>query len=1067
MKSSNKLLKANLVNQIGKRYIAVDVITASNTIKIRLQNNPKTNQAFRNALKQQKKLNMQSLRGFSHSQKSLNRDDKDKNKDNEVSEEELNKIKKMTGFRETKETPIDNTNSESNSSASEEIPDDQIPSVYPPVMALRIYKQPLLPGLAKPLVIQDPEIVEILNKCIKNNQLYVSVFLNKEKDGQPNAKTGKEYADRFTSIDDVHDVGTICEISHVYESQSSVSTLLLYPHNRVKLSEIIKVPDLEERSLSEEIAKLKENENKPDELVDEDSGAFLMKENVTIAKVSVLNDNELESTPTVRALTSEILKSLKLCASVNFALKEEISALAEALDSLSSNQDKHPGKIADFAANITASSPEEIQGVLEELDIEKRLLKALELVKQEMMNAELQTKLTKEMDERIRKRQHESLLYDQLKAIKAELGIDDGKPKVIEKLENKAKEMTLPAEVKAVFDEEIDKMKTMETSSEFTNTRNYVEWILNIPWNKFSKDQFNVKKAREILDKKHYGMQDVKDRILEFIAVSKLQGKSKGQIVCLVGPPGVGKTSIGKCIAESLNRKFYRFAVGGLSDISEIKGHRRTYIGALPGRLIEGLKQAKTMNPLIMIDEVDKIAENGVRGSPSSALLEALDPEQNDSFMDHYIDIPVDFSKVLFICTANSLSTIPRPLLDRMEVIEVSGYTQYEKLEITKRYIEPASKKKHGLKNVNVHIEEEAIKELLKGYCPESGVRTLKQHVDKIYRKLAFKIVEEHPEPEVEAKEESSDVKEPVEKTAEQIEKETDAKVATLLDSVEKDASPVKAAAEEEATKKSEDDEDEVKIEIVEGGENAAAAKFEIPADYTRSVKKEDLKDLVGTPYFTKDRIYEQPPVGVIPGLAAGSMGGSLLYVESCITQPLIYSSSAHYQATGSLKDVIKESTDIAYSFTKMYLAKKFPHNRFFEKANVHTHFPAGAVPKDGPSAGVTITTSLISLALNKPIMNTVAMTGEISLTGKVGAIGGLKEKTMAAKRSGMTEIIFPKDNLAQWDEIPDVVKEGIKAHPVDFYEEIYDYLFSDVTADQGNTVWKKEFEIIDKKKKK
>ncbi|CAI8502226.1 unnamed protein product [Hanseniaspora opuntiae] len=884
MKPANKLLSSSIINNAGKRYFALDVITANSIIKIQLKNTPATNP----------------------------------------------------------EDPESN---------SEDAHDEQIPSVYPPVMALRIYKQPLLPGLAKPLVVSDPDIVETLTKCIENNQFYVSVFLNKDKDGTPNKKLNKEHADRFTSADEVYNVGTICEISHVYESQAGNSTLLLYPHNRVKLSEIIKTPDLEERSLSEEIAKLKENDGKTDEPKDETKESFLMNENVTVAKVSVLNDNELESNPTIRALTSEILKSLKACAN------------------------KHPGKIADFAANVTASSAEEIQAVLEELDIEKRLLKALELVKQEMMNAELQTKLSKSMDERIRKRQHESLLYDQMKAIKAELGIDDGKPKVIEKLAKKAKEMKLPEHVQTVFDEEMDKMKTMETSTEFTNTRNYVEWILNIPWNK----------------------------------------------------------------------KFYRFAVGGLSDISEIKGHRRTYVGALPGRLIEGLKQAKTMNPLIMIDEIDKIAENGIRGSPSSALLEALDPEQNDTFMDHYIDIPVDMSKVLFICTANSLSTIPRPLLDRMEVIEVSGYTQYEKLEITKRYIEPASKKKHGLKNVDIHIEDEAIKEILKGYCPESGVRTLKQHVDKIYRKLAYKIVEEHPEAEVKSQEQTQVEPELVDKTPEQIEKETESKVNSILDSIEKGKRPEKSSVND-TPKKTEQDDDEVEIEIVEGDENAAAAKFEIPSDYSRVVKKENLQSLLGTAYFTKDRIYEQPPVGVIPGLAAGSMGGSLLYVESCITQPLIYSSSAHYQATGSLKDVIKE---------------------FFEKANIHTHFPAGAVPKDGPSAGVTITTSLLSLALNKPIINTVAMTGEISLTGKVGAIGGLKEKTMAAKRGGMTDIIFPKDNMAQWDEIPDVVKEGIKAHPVDFYEEIYDYLFGTVSADEGNTVWKKEFDAIDKKKKK
>ncbi|SGZ38103.1 related to Lon protease homolog, mitochondrial [Hanseniaspora guilliermondii] len=1059
MKPANKLLTSNIINNAGKRYIAMDVITANSIIEVQLKNTPATNRSIKKVLNKHRNLNLQSLRLFSNSQRTLDKDDKDK-KDEKLNKTHLNKIKEMTGFKEATKSDGKNDSSE-NESSNGSSQDDQIPSVYPPVMALRIYKQPLLPGLAKPLIVSDPEIVETLTKCIENNQFYVSVFLNKDKDGKPNKQLDKELADRFTSLDEVYDVGTICEISHVYESPVGRSTLLLYPHNRVKLSEIIKAPDLEERSLSDEIAKLKEHEEESDKPKD-DNESFIMKENVTVAKVSVLNDIELESNPTIRALTSEILKSLKTCASVNFPLREEISALAEALDSLSSNQDKHPGKIADFAANVTASTPEEIQAVLEELDIEKRLLKALELVKQEMMNAELQTKLSRSMDERIRKRQHESLLYDQMKAIKAELGIDDGKPKVIEKLAKKAKEMNLPEHVQTIFDEEMDKMKTMEASSEFTNTRNYIEWILNIPWNKFSKDQFDVKKAREILDKKHYGMQDVKDRILEFIAVSKLQGKSKGQIICLVGPPGVGKTSIGKCIAESLNRKFYRFAVGGLSDISEIKGHRRTYIGALPGRLIEGLKQAKTMNPLIMIDEIDKIAENGIRGSPSSALLEALDPEQNDTFMDHYIDIPVDMSKVLFICTANSLSTIPRPLLDRMEVIEVSGYTQYEKLEITKRYIEPASKKKHGLNNVDIHIEDEAIKEILKGYCPESGVRTLKQHVDKIYRKLAYKIVDEHPESEIKPQEQTHVEGDLVEKTSEQIEKETEDKVKSMLDSIEKGKKSGKSSAEKVPKKA---DEEEVEIEIVEGTENAAATKFEIPSDYSRIVKKETLQSLLGTPYFTKDRIYEQPPVGVIPGLAAGSAGGSLLYVESCITQPLIYSSSAHYQATGSLKDVIKESTDIAYSFSKMFLAKKFPHNRFFEKANIHTHFPAGAVPKDGPSAGVTITTSLLSLALNKPILNTVAMTGEISLTGKVGAIGGLKEKTMAAKRSGMTEIIFPKDNMAQWDEIPDIVKEGIKAHPVDFYEEIFEYLFGKVTGDEGNNVWKKDFDVIDKKK--
>ncbi|XBW36127.1 hypothetical protein QEN19_001704 [Hanseniaspora menglaensis] len=1076
---SVKSLKSSAVSNLGRRYISAEIASLGSPLRLKQDHVNHFNKSNKRLLKGV--YSVQGVRLFHQSQIRLNENKKD-NKDQlleEKNEQAKDKVKSEKELSSTGQDKSITTTRESKEEhgeedgANEQDKDSEY-ATYPPVLAIRIYKQPLLPGLAKPLAITDPDIIDALKKSIEKNQFYVSVFLNKNENTEGKTKISAKLPDRFLSAKDVHEVGTICEISHVYQGIEGRSTLLLYPHHRVKLSEVVNVPDTKEKTLAEEISKLKEEEKEmkkngitiPLSDVEDPSEptAFLMNENVTVAKVSVLKDLPCESTPSVRALTSEILKLLKKCATVNHSLKDDISALAEALESLTSEQDKHPGRIADFAANITASTPEQIQEVLNELDIEKRLLKSLELVKQEMMTAELQLKLSEEMNERIKKRQHETLLYDQMKAIKAELGIDDGKPKIIEELIAKGAKLTMPEHVKKVFDDEIKKLKSMESSSDFTQTRNYLDWIVSLPWNKYSKDQFNISKARKILDAKHYGMQDVKDRILEFIAISKLQGKSKGQIICLVGPPGVGKTSIGRCIAESLNRKFYRFAVGGLSDVSEIKGHRRTYIGALPGRFIEGLKLAKTMNPLILIDEIDKVSQNGVHGSPTSALLEVLDPEQNDSFMDHYMDMPINFSKVLFICTANSLETIPKPLLDRMEVIEVSGYTEYEKLEIAKRYIEPTSKEKHGLKTTDVSIEEEGLKQLLKGYCRESGVRNLKNHIDKIYRKLAFKIVEETS---VEESTEETPIETPTRLPDQEGTvnvSETERKVKENVDSIMKSLEEMETTNPGKTT--GDEDKKENDIDIVEGDENAAAIKFDIPDNFSRIVKAEELKDFIGLPYFTKDRVYENPPTGVIPGLAAGSLGGSMLYVESCITKPLIYSESGSHHATGHLMEVIKESTNIAYSFTKMFIANKFPENRFFEKASIHTHFPAGAVPKDGPSAGVTITTSLISLALNRPIINTVAMTGEISLTGKVGAIGGLKEKTMAAKRGGMKQIIFPKDCLSEWEKMPEIVKEGIEPIPVDYYSEIYEKLFGKVTKEEGNTVWKKEFEVIENKKK-
>ncbi|EDO15022.1 hypothetical protein Kpol_1007p5, partial [Vanderwaltozyma polyspora DSM 70294] len=671
---------------------------------------------------------------------------------------------------------------------------------------------------------------------------------------------------------------------------------------------------------------------------------------------------------------------------------------------------------------------------------EHRLEKSLLVLKKELMNAELQNKISKDVEFKIQKRQREYYLMEQLKGIKRELGIDDGRDKLIESFKKRAEKLTLPEGVQKIFDDEITKLSTLETSmSEFGVIRNYLDWIVSLPWGITSKEQYSIARARKILDEDHYGMKDVKDRILEFIAVGKLLGKVNGKIICFVGPPGVGKTSIGKSIARSLNRQFTRFSVGGLTDVAEIKGHRRTYIGALPGRIIQSLKKCQTQNPLILIDEIDKIGHGGIHGDPSAALLEVLDPEQNNSFLDNYLDIPIDLSKVLFVCTANTLDTIPRPLLDRMEVIELTGYVADEKVKIVEQYLAPSAKKEAGLENVNVDLTPEAITALMKYYCRESGVRNLKKHIEKIYRKAAFNVVKDMNLDETE-----------LEVNKEQTANE-DTKSKNLLTKGKVTELAKEKSGNVASSKKSSESPEPLKV--------SDEVKVLVNAD--------NLKDYVGPPVYTTDRIFETTPPGVVMGLAWTSMGGCSLYVESVLEQPLHDCRSPHLERTGQLGDVMKESSRLAYSFSKMYLSKKFPENRFFEKASIHLHCPEGATPKDGPSAGVTMATSFLSLALNRSIEPTVAMTGELTLTGKVLRIGGLREKAVAAKRSGAKTIIFPKDNLSDWDELPDNVKENLTPLAADWYEDIFERLFSDISVTEGNEIWKDEFEKIDSKKEK
>ncbi|PRD33075.1 UNVERIFIED_CONTAM: Lon protease-like protein [Trichonephila clavipes] len=468
----------------------------------------------------------------------------------------------------------------------------------------------------------------------------------------------------------------------------------------------------------------------------------------------------------------------------------------------------------------------------------------------------------------------------------------------------------------------------------------------------------DLERASKVLEEDHYGMEDVKKRILEFIAVSNLRGSTQGKILCFHGPPGVGKTSIAKSIARALNRNYYRFSVGGMTDVAEIKGHRRTYIGAMPGKIIQCLKKTKTENPLILIDEVDKIGR-GYQGDPSSALLEVLDPEQNNNFLDHYLDVPVDLSKVLFICTANVTDTIPEPLRDRMEMIEVSGYVAEEKIAIAEQYLIPQARESTGVTGDQVKFNTAALQKLIKSYCRESGVRNLQKQIEKILRKTAFKIVKNE------------------------------------ISSVE--------------------------------------------------VNDENLQDFVGKPLFTQDRLYETTPPGVVMGLAWTAMGGSTLFIETTQYKP--FSEDKKYegsmQVTGHLGDVMKESANIAYSFAKSFMLSEFAENDFLQKAHLHLHVPEGAVPKDGPSAGCTMVSALLSLALNKPIRQHTAMTGEISLTGKVLPVGGIKEKSIAAKRVGVNCLIMPAENKKDFADLPKYITEGLDVHFVEHYKDVFKIIFS------------------------
>ncbi|CAK5275869.1 unnamed protein product [Mycena citricolor] len=859
-----------------------------------------------------------------------------------------------------------------------------VPENYPHVLALPIARRPLFPGFYKAVVVRNPQVVAAIKDMMKRGQPYLGAFLLKDENTD---------SDVITDIDAVHPVGVFAQITSVFsataregEEPEEGLTAVLYPHRRIKITELLQ-PGVEKV-----------------EVVPSDGESEAV---AAPRKRRCRSQDRFRHDQYIRAFMAEIISVFKDIAQLNPMFRDQVTNFM--MNQSSASIFDEPDKLADFAAAVSSGEVRELQDVLDSLEVTDRLRKSLLVLKKELINAQLQSKLARDVDSKIAKRQREYYLMEQLKGIKKELGMEtDGKDRLLDKFRERAAALKMPEGVRKVFDEELSKLATLEpAASEANVTRNYLEWLTTIPWGQHSPENFSIGHAQTVLDADHYGLKDVKDRILEFLAVGKLRGTVQGKIVCLVGPPGVGKTSIGKSIARALNRQFFRFSVGGLTDVAEIKGHRRTYVGALPGKIIQALKRVGTENPLVLIDEVDKIGR-GHNGDPSSALLEMLDPEQNNAFMDHYMDVPVDLSRVLFVCTANTLDTIPAPLLDRMEVLEVSGYVSEEKAQIANRYLGPQAKDASGLKEADVLIDEKAVDMLIKYYCRESGVRNLKKHIEKIYRKAALKLVKDlgedvFPEP-----------------------------VVTASNTVESQDPPPANPTEAESG------ESEKPVTTVE------RKPLPIPESVHLRITPENLKDYVGPPVYQKDRMYvHASPPGVSTGLGyLGNGSGAIMPIEA-ISMP----GKGGLQLTGKLGEVIRESAHISLSWVKSHAVElgitSAEGETFLDSRDIHVHMPEGSIGKEGPSAGTALLSAFVSLFTKTPINPDIAMTGEISLVGQVLPVGGLKEKILAAHRAGIKTILAPAANRADIEEnVPDSVKEGIRFVYVEDVREVLHEVF-------------------------
>jgi ATP-dependent Lon protease len=775
---------------------------------------------------------------------------------------------------------------------SENLPDN--------LLVLPLEEKPVFPGIPIPLIFQGKKFLETIRIAQERNPPVFGVALVKKTD------------DRDIFKSEFYKVGTAMRIYKVVPMAQDVIQVIAQGVQRFRFVRLSSNGSL----MRWEVKYHYEEFRKPDE--------------------------------ELKAYTMAIISTVKDLLKLNPLFQEQLKILISQV-----NLEK-PGILMDLIASMLSASKEKLQYILEAFDFYDRGKRLMQLLQEEKELLAIQEKIKSHVEEKVNKQQREFMLREQLKAIKQELGLEkDGKSVELEKIENRLKTLKLSDEALTVVNNEMGRLKMMEPASpEYHVIRSYLDVLTELPWGIHTKDQDDINKAREILNNDHFGLDDVKDRILEFISTIIKRNKLTGSNILLVGPPGVGKTSVGKSIASALRRKFYRFSVGGMRDEAEIKGHRRTYIGALPGKIIESLRRSGSSNPVIMLDELDKMGAS-YQGDPASALLEVLDPEQNSNFMDHYLDVRYDLSNVLFIATANQLDTIPRPLIDRMETISLSGYILEEKAEIAKRYLIPRQREEHGLAESEIEIQDDAIREIADKYAREAGVRNLENNIKKIMRRATLK--------------------------------------------------------------------------------QAEGIKSKI------TVKPKNLAEFLGKPIYSTEELYNKGIPGAALGLAYTAFGGATLYIEATA----IKSKKAEFKLTGQLGKVMQESAQIAYSHIRAISDSDDSLESFFNENSIHLHVPAGATPKDGPSAGITMALALYSLASSKPVRHDIAMTGELTLTGKVLPIGGIREKTIAARRVKIGEIILPKENEKDFEELPDYIKHGIKVNYVNYFKEVLNLAYN------------------------
>ncbi|MBL7996407.1 endopeptidase La [bacterium] len=756
----------------------------------------------------------------------------------------------------------------------------------------------IFPFVVFPLVVVEKHLVQLVNDALIGSKL-IGVFLQRNPEKE------------FPAKEDLCPVGTVANVLKMFQVPDGSIRLLIQGFSRVQLHAV--------------------TQERP----------YLLG---SVKPVDIRFEQNME----IEALTRGVSESFQKMVTLSPVLPDELKVIIGNI--------KEPDRMADMVASSLNIDVQDKQDMLEELEIKNRLTKVMTAINKEIQLLELNDKIQTEVNAELSKSQRDYFLREQIKAIRHELGEEDDDAVEIEELGKKIEKKKMPKEAKAIARKELERLAQMSPSSaEYTVSKTYIDWLLELPWYTKTKDQINIVRAKKILDDDHYDLEDVKNRILEFLAVRKLRKDSKSPILCFLGPPGVGKTSLGRSIAKAIGRKFVRFSLGGVKDEAEIRGHRRTYIGALPGKIIQELRRCQSSNPVFMLDEIDKIGQD-FRGDPASALLEVLDPEQNIMFNDHYVDVPFDLSNVMFIATANDLSPIPPALLDRMEVIRLSGYIAEDKLQIAKKYIVPRQIKENGLKPNDIDFTDDSILQIIGSYTWESGVRNLEREIANICRKVARK--------------------------------------------------------------------------KAEGGKSRAI------------IKSGGIADYLGPQKIFPEMAHREDEVGVATGLAWTQNGGEILFIEARLMQ-----GNRGLQLTGQLGDVMKESAQAGLSYIRSKAKSLHIDPSIFNKMDIHIHIPSGATPKDGPSAGVTIVTCLTSLMTERPVKHNVAMTGEITLRGKVLAVGGIREKVVAARRAGINTVIMPKMNKNDLEDVPDYVKKSLRFIFVEHIDEVLEYALLDAAV--------------------